>query len=85
MVAKVPMRDYFLAYFFLHVTRLNYTQIFRADMINIKYCSKYLIIRNLELCCGGGGIRTPEEFPLAGFQDRCNQPGSATPPNRSIC
>ena len=30
---------------------------------------------------GGGGIRTPEEFPLAGFQDRCNQPGSATPPN----
>ena len=34
---------------------------------------------------GGGGIRTPEEFPLAGFQDRCNQPDSATPPNRSIC
>ena len=34
--------------------------------------------------CGGGGIRTPEEFPLAGFQDRCNQPGSATPPIFSI-
>ena len=30
---------------------------------------------------GGGGIRTPEtrEGP-AGFQDRCIQPGSATPP-----
>tara|TARA_B110000091_G_C13570432_1_gene372284 strand:- start:190 stop:372 length:183 start_codon:yes stop_codon:yes gene_type:complete len=30
--------------------------------------------------CGGGGIRTPDTLRYAGFQDQCNQPGSATPP-----
>ena len=33
---------------------------------------------------GGGGIRTPEASRPAGFQDRCNQPGSATPPSTQV-
>lgn len=31
---------------------------------------------------GGGGIRTPGPLRVAGFQDRCLQPDSATPPER---
>ena len=30
---------------------------------------------------GGGGIRTPGGLPHVGFQNRCIQPGSATPPH----
>ena len=62
----------------------------RAGLLTIKRC-RYKINRKMTskdacpMMSGGGGIRTPEEFPLAGFQDRCNQPDSATPPNRSIC
>ncbi len=57
----------------------------RAGLLTIKRCS-YIINRKMTskdacpMMSGGGGIRTPEEFPLAGFQDRCNQPDSATPP-----
>ena len=53
--------------------------------MKIQYLNiSHLFILKVQYFSGGGGIRTPEEFPLAGFQDRCNQPGSATPPNRLL-
>ena len=33
---------------------------------------------------GGEGIRTPETLRPAGFQDRCDQPDSATPPREAF-